>query len=524
MGEQEWEMEPRFRGRRLWQSIERTGLLPAGVFFAVAWFFTPIGELAEFDPDEGVNLIKAMMHAHGYALYEQVWSDQPPLVTLLLAQAYEWAGPSLVTARLVTLSFATLLVWAVYQTLRLRVSVVAALVGVVLLVISRMYLRLSVSVMIGLPALALAMLAIYLLLRSRQARSEGTAVVLLTASGAALALSMQAKLFTAIVVLPMVLALMMPMGRGGGAGEAHGLNPWASGWDVWKAGVRRVAVWAAAVVGVFGVSALMLGAVAGDQLVGTHVAAQGRTWGDQLHDLYRLTGMVVRHAIYLPLAVAAVWWAWRRGVADVLLPAAWFVLAVVLLSVHRPLWYHHILLLTIPLAWLAGYGVQAWLEWDALRQRRVAVAAAVVVGLAMPLATPLHRQLHEETYDYRFALYDGVAAELAAEPMVGNPVPGYVFTDRPTYAYLSGRPLPPELAVQTSKRWEAGQITQQQVVEMIRQYRPRHVVLERYNDEQYGDALQAHLEQYYEPHRKVRHTRSHFPPLRHHVRRSSDEP
>ena len=58
--------------------------------------------------------------------------------------------------------------------------------------------------------------------------------------------------------------------------------------------------------------------------------------------------------------------------------------------------------------------------------------------------------------------------------------PGWVFTDRPFYAFQAGLPVPPTMAVISRKRLESGIITQEMIVDALKQYRPRYVLLERF--------------------------------------------
>ena len=56
-----------------------------------------------------------------------------------------------------------------------------------------------------------------------------------------------------------------------------------------------------------------------------------------------------------------------------LAPLAWFVVGVAAFTVQRPLWYHHTLVLGIPLTWLSAYGVGgagegAQVGWGAAKQ------------------------------------------------------------------------------------------------------------------------------------------------------------
>jgi len=45
----------------------------------------PIWSSFQLDADEGVNLGKAMLLDKGFKLYTDIWSDQPPVLTYILA-------------------------------------------------------------------------------------------------------------------------------------------------------------------------------------------------------------------------------------------------------------------------------------------------------------------------------------------------------------------------------------------------------------------------------------------------------
>jgi hypothetical protein len=77
----------------------------------VAFSLTHLGG-AYWDSDEGLNLMKGRLFGLGYALYDPMWSDQPPGYTGLLALAFAVAGPSVAAARAVTFAFALLAMWA----------------------------------------------------------------------------------------------------------------------------------------------------------------------------------------------------------------------------------------------------------------------------------------------------------------------------------------------------------------------------------------------------------------------------
>lgn len=68
----------------------------------VAWQWQPAHEFA-WKYDEGVNALKARLFLEGYSLYSEVWTDQPPLFTLLIAATFTLFGQSVFVARALVL-------------------------------------------------------------------------------------------------------------------------------------------------------------------------------------------------------------------------------------------------------------------------------------------------------------------------------------------------------------------------------------------------------------------------------------
>ena len=122
--------------RRAGHVLYASGLLVPIIFVLVVVCFAPIGDPRQIDDDEGGNLMKALLVNKGYALYAEIWSDQPPLLTLVLAQWFRWVGASLVASRVLVVLFSAILLWAFYHTVRVAVSEPAALTSVALLVLS----------------------------------------------------------------------------------------------------------------------------------------------------------------------------------------------------------------------------------------------------------------------------------------------------------------------------------------------------------------------------------------------------
>ena len=131
------------------------------LFVIFVLVFMPLQEVFQYDSDEGIQLAKAMLYQEGFQLYSEIWNDQPPLSTVVLAGWLQVFGHSIVAARLLILVWATVLTWTVGQLVRHSAGTIPALLGVIWLTLSSNFLQLSVSVMIGLPAIALALLSLF---------------------------------------------------------------------------------------------------------------------------------------------------------------------------------------------------------------------------------------------------------------------------------------------------------------------------------------------------------------------------
>lgn len=56
----------------------------------------------------------------------------------------------------------------------------------------------------------------------------------------------------------------------------------------------------------------------------------------------------------------------------------------------------------------------------------------------------------------------------------------WVVTDVPMYAFRARLPVPPQLAVFSSKRLETGNLTEEEVINVMREYQPEQVLLRRF--------------------------------------------
>lgn len=443
-------------------------IVPAALLVGLLGLLGPWWAAYDLHVDEGFNLAKAAAVTEGHALYREVWNDQPPLLTYVLSAVHRLVPHSVAAARIVILLFSIVLVTSLFRVVLRAEGRLAAGAAALLLLSCGFFLQLSVTVLVGLPAIALAMLSIDLASAGGRRR-----VFLAFLAGAAFAAAVFTKAFAMIALPALVAALWQARRRDGG----------------------DAAVWPAAIGGSALVTAAVLAAMGGfpfDQLLGTHVEARGL---EALRDdggASRLISLAWKLAP-APLAFAFLFGlgAFRmRPGSSLLQPMAWIVSAALLLSTHNPLRDHQVLVLIVPLCWLGGIGFKSLFRTGERlplgdfmlgnRDRRIvagstalllAGGAALAVEVARDLAAA-HRyldpapKLGEQMARERLALLAGTTRTLV--------------TDRPIDAYRRGLSVPPELAVWSLKRLQTGAVTDDDVIAAIAAHPGAAVLLRRF--------------------------------------------
>lgn len=455
------------------------------VFLVFLLVQNPFADAADYDYDEGINLMKTLLHEQNYKLYTDIWSDQPPLFTVLLAGWFALVGESITTARILVALFSALLLWSFYLAVHKSVSAFAAIGATLLLVLSQYYLRLSSAVMIGLPALALAMTALACLVNARERRW------LLALSALFMALALETKLFVVALFPAIGLYLLLAMPRT----------------FAWLFRLRDLLFWLLLVTLAFGGLSLYFGALNVDMLLTPHFGAQ-----TQQQAAFASSGQeflltfIQEQPIYLIVALMGVLYAIRQRQWVFLLPLTWFGTVAAAFTVHRPLWYHHIMLLTIPMAWLCAFSLEAWgnvlnhLVGQTTRCRFVQTAALATTAVALITAilhypAPLNKRLDEQADIYRPLYIWQMVQQLQID---AQSQPGYVFTDRPFYAFQAGLPVTPPIAAISRKRLESGILTQTDMLAALTKYKPQYVILQRFTDEDYSAEVMAEIHRHYE--------------------------
>ncbi|MCP6762748.1 MAG: glycosyltransferase family 39 protein [Fischerella sp. CENA71] len=458
------------------------------IILVIAIRFEAITQTFQFDYDEGFNLMKAFLYSKGYSLYSQIWNDQPPLFTVILSNWLKLFSNSIFAARLLTLIFSAVLIWCFYQIIFLELGKFAALVGTILLFTSWLYIRLSISVMIGIPALALAMLSIYLLKIYKHNKNN----LYLILSAGCFALSLQVKLFT-VFLIPLILFDLLVAD--------------SKIQDIQKTRIalfKHISLWLIVLGSVYSLFGVLYQQFNNqEQLIFTHLKQPENLEVENFHNLKYLSYMIHQDYDYIFLAFIGILSIIYQKNKNGLLPFSWLVTAILILLNHQPLWYHYYPLLAIPICWLAAYGVA--LFYDLFLQslqkdfqiininfKKILLPFSLaVIFISLVIMTPPNP-------------HGSVPRNLELMQMVEKYkyLTNWVFTDNPMYAFYNDLIVPPEIAVMSYKRINSGDLTFTKMLGILKKYRPEQIILTRWttqinNDKNIMDYINTHYSKTY---------------------------
>ena len=428
----------------------------------------------EFDPDEGNNLIKALLLEQGFSIGADIWSDQPPGFTYVLYGVCNIFGWEVEVARLTVLMFAALIIFAVYEVLRGSLAApsrhVAAVTGCLTLFLSQWYLQLSVSVMIGLPAIALMVLstlAVSRFLRCRQSRW-------LFIAGALMGFSFCVKMFIAFLV-PVYLLFIALSTLQQCRQETH---------FAWRRAIGRSAVNSVWTLFGFGIVTLfcllpLLNHGTIGNLFEPHRALRMAREGTA--DGFETLRVFVREDIWLfVLAFLGCYRAVMTRHLQMLLWVCWLFSAFFFLLDHTPIWKHHRLLITVPAAVLAGFAIGTLVP-AVKKGRPMAIVgfAAAWIGIVVTAIVLSFINTNGKLQRGKYMFNNKKEAKVQAVIERYQSDINFVVTARQMYAFRVKRPTPPNLAVTSFKRFKAGMMSGTDIVNDIDAYQPELVVLSK---------------------------------------------
>ena len=460
--------------RRAWGPI----VLTLFVLGYGLWQATHLGG-SYWDSDEGLNVMKAYLVQDGARLYTEIWSDQPPGLTQLLAWSFAIFGPTMTVARAVVLAHSLVLLFAVAWIVReaggrWRYAINTAM----LLAFAPNFFWASRAVMIGLPALSLAALSIAMAMA--YARSGWRPWLLL--AGLVFGVSLLEKLIGLYLVIPLAIAVWGRTSSSKSAPFAQRLRSLISDGFVMAFGTALVIIAALFVFDPRLMFEQTIGVVASARDIPEYALDRAWSWGKLRFWLmgehrYLLGPALLGAALLLRQRTTAAW---------VLL--SWLILTLLALFNQTPLWpKHHFLALLIIMAPLAGIAfeeVRRALE-RLIRSKSERTPRAIVTFLALVMLSVVPAlqglpdaftanvmRLEAKPFKESGKLPKSDAwtkLDAAVEMVQAHTDPDdYIVTDHGVLAFKAGRRVPPQLAVISGKRLAVGGLTADMLIEVTR--------------------------------------------------------
>jgi hypothetical protein len=174
-----------------------------------------------------------------------------------------------------------------------------------------------------------------------------------------------------------------------------------------------------------------------------------------------------------------------------LYPLSWAALAYTLFSFYSPVYYHHQLLITVPMAMLAAAAVGEGVSFlfrlrklsDFLRFQMLfgLLAVAGFLWVYTYYAPVLDKELSNRVRLTGFNLKatPGKLKVLHAMEQYADQT-HWIVTDMPMYAFRIQKPVPPILATFSLKRLMTGSLTDEDVLAAMREYQPEQVLMARF--------------------------------------------
>ena len=434
----------------------------------VVWQWAPIHK-PTWEYDEGINMMKAQLVLGGHTMYEEIWSDQPPLFTMLLAGAFAFFGSNVAVARVLVVAMAAVLFLAVALLGRQLGGRWVGLGAAVLLALSPHFQLLSGVVLIGLPAIGLGVLSLVAgLAFHNTGRSRWLAL-----AGLLFGLSMLTKPITAPFYLPLsALAIVGPKDRKA---------------EPWTVRARRWWVLNVAPLALLGLSLVVWrpGPFL-DQTVGTFFDARS-SYGFSLQANIATIDLSLQEAYYpglvllslVGLATLAVDKLWRRfGVM-----AIWHLGCIFAILFHSPQRWHEHLLVMPSLAVLGSVGGQqvvmglrraSAMAWPRRLLTLAAVASLALTLAAVPKTILRDLALHAEPLmgERQAAASADALVFLESQVPAGSPI----ITDEPMLAFKSGCTVPPLVAVPSFRRIRTGGLSSDGLIALTQATQPSAIV------------------------------------------------
>lgn len=469
---------------------QRRILLPIillAIFITVVLIIkTPIKQTFEYNPDEGLELMKSSLFLKGFTLYKEISNDQPPLFTLILSYWFKLFGPSVHHGRILIFIFSCMLLWAFYGTIKKLWGELCGFIAVIFLLLSAFYLRLSISIMIGTASFSLAMLSILCLMLYKESQTK----YLLLFSGIFMALSVHTKMSTAFL-MPIIASEIIQT-KWPNLKDKKELTHLLPPLLLWFGGFLTVYLTILFIFFRFNLSLIY------QQLIQPHLNRSDIP-SDNFLVIWRM--VLVDYDIAL-LGLTGIILLIRQRRWQYFFPVLWLGAALTVFSIYQPIWDHYYLFVSIPISWLAAISFSQFfisLRRKGIRKisrpkkidkflRWVTVAIIALTILRLPSKYNI----------LRGSIWEGTAAaEHRAVELLSKykEHTRWIVTDRPIFAFYAGILVPPELVLITHKRQFTEHSAQDYCIDKLEMYKPEMILLSELK--YYGPRVISYIQKNY---------------------------
>ncbi len=440
------------------------GPIAVAAILILLYSLLPLGTAFEFGEDEGYELAKGFLCSKGFHLYSQIWSDQPPVFSLLLGWAFKTWGPSILVARVIAVCFGVIFFAAFYGVVYERSEPWCASIATFLLAASPAVFLFSASVMQEVPAIGIGLVSVWLLFKW----CHNPKWALLIASAAIMGIALQIKL-TAMMMVPAILI------------EILLVQPLNQKQKPLSRSRLLAAIWCASVLAVLGVTAFFYGKGSFQQTwqtqFGVHPAPGMRRPEDFAFPLH----LLLDHSECTAAAIVGIFIVAIQRKRELVFPIVFLLTALLIHLVHRPWWLYYYLHIAVPMAWLAGVAITTAISAASKTLKHSSFLSLTWKGVALCVLIALVLVRAEGR------LASGIK-DMSHFPLIaGNPVVSkmksyasrthWVYCQEEIYSFQSQLPMPPELAVVSLKRFWSGQITTQNIIETCKKYQVEQILL-----------------------------------------------
>jgi 4-amino-4-deoxy-L-arabinose transferase-like glycosyltransferase len=418
------------------------------------------------DYDEGVYWQSLRAMADGHLLFSSVFSSQPPLFLLSIYPFYLLFGKSIIAARLALVVFSVAGVIGTYIAGRALGHRTIGAVACLLLALDPIYETAAHVLQAELPSIVLQIWAVACAALSMHANERRRAWLALS-SGILLGCASLIKLFAIAALVPVVMFLCAPFFQRLHDNRSHR----QTARDLIQAALlKTMPLLGLLAAGLLGATIAMLLPFIGrlddvyDQVVRMHLVA-GQFDRRPMHaELWQLAEQLGSSPLVYVAALASLVIAWRPMWVSVPL-ILWALAAFVVLLHVRPLFDHHIVLLSPALALISGCGAAVALqEFQSPGAKRLGLAATLAL-LAVASGTGLLVNLRQS----EMARRPPSASELdMVKALQTATAPGdVVLSDNQYVAALANRDVPPQMVDTSFVRIKSGYLTTAQLKDLI---------------------------------------------------------